>query len=178
MWNKLPVPGKPLKAILALILMIAVSLSGVTLGAYVKEIGLFTGAGVGPKYYAFEVDGVSGSKSVAPGESVSYPFTVRNHNGGGTAQVPLHVAIAISFPPSLAGTGKVTATLACNGAVLASSDTGTLECGGLDLASGVDDTDQYTLTLAWTGADMGLLGGMKETVFDPSMINIRVSGYQ
>jgi hypothetical protein len=178
MLNRRFIVSKPLKIIMALAVIISFSLFGTTLGMYVKEVGLFSSGRVGPRYYAFEVENNSSPQSVAPGESATFAFTVKNYDNGGVAQVPLKVAIAATYPMSLAGTGRVVAELKNGGTVLAVSDNGTLECGGLELSSAVNDTDQYTLSLTWLDADLIILGGMTTAVFDPSQVNIRVSGYQ
>lgn len=178
MSNKQPRAGRPLKAVLALALLIAASMLGTTLASYVKEAGLFGSGWVGPKYYAFEVDSGAGRNSLMPGESAVYDFTVKNYNSGGIAQVPLKVLIHVTFPATLAGTGRVLAELRGGDTLLGSSDSGTLECSGIELAANTKDTDSYTLTLTWLDADTALLGGMTENVFDPSAISIRVSGYQ
>lgn len=170
--------SKRLNILLAMALLIIAAWTGTTFAAYVKQTGLFSSGWVGPKYYAFEVESSSGHTSLAPGGSTSYAFTVKNHNSGGTAQVPLKVLVSISFPPSLAGTGKLRADLHGAGTLLRSSDTGTLECAGLDMAANIQETHSYTLTLTWVDADMAMLGGMKEEPFDPQAISIRVSGYQ
>jgi hypothetical protein len=178
MFDKQPRTGWPLKVILAFVLMIAASLLGTTLASYVKEVGLFGSGRVGPKYYAFEVDSTSGKNSLTPGESAVYAFTVKNHNSGGVAQVPLKVLIHITYPKTLADTGRVLAELRCGDALLASSDSGTLECAGIELAANTQDIDSYTLTLTWLDADMALLGTLTQNAFDPAAVSIRVSGYQ
>ena len=178
MFDKQPKAGRPLKAILALTLLIAVSLLGSTLASYVKEAGLFGSGWVGPKYYAFEVDSTGGKNSLTPGESAVYAFTVKNHNPGGVSQVPLKVLIHVTYPKTLADTGRVLAELRCGDALLASSDNGTLECSGIELAANTKDTDSYTLTLTWLDADMLLLGEIAQGAFDPAALSIRVSGYQ
>lgn len=178
MFDKQPRTGWPLKVILAFVLMIAASLLGTTLASYVKEVGLFGSGRVGPKYYAFEVDSIGGQNSLMPGESAVYAFTVKNHNNGGVAQVPLKVLIHVTYPATLAGTGRVLAELRCGDAMIGSSDSGTLESSGIELAANIEDTDSYTLTLTWLDADMDLLGAMTQSTFDPAAISIRVSGYQ
>ena len=175
---KQPRISKPLKVILILALLIAASLLGTTLASYVKEAGLFGGGWVGPKYYAFEVDSSGGQNSLSPGESTVYSFTVKNHNNGGVAQVPLNVLIHVTYPATLAGTGRVQAVLRSGDSLIGSSDSGTLECSGIELAANTKETDSYTLTLTWLDADMALLGGMTESAFNPAAISIRVSGYQ
>ena len=170
--------SKRVKILLAIALLVIAAWTGTTLSAYVKESALFPSGWVGPKYYAFEVDSSAGHTSLAPGESTSYAFTVKNYNSGGTAQVPLKVLINISYPPSLAGTGKLRADLFSGSTLLRSSDTGTLESAGFDLAANVQETHNYTVTLTWVDADMALLGGMTQESFDPQAISIRVSGYQ
>ena len=175
MWNKI---SKPLRVLLGLALLIAVSMAGYTLAAYVKTVNLFQGGWVGPKYFAFEVNGNSESQTVAPGGSASFPFSVSNYNNGGTAQVPLNVSISITYPQSLAGTGAVEAKLTLGGSTLATSTNGTLECNGAALPQNVQTTDKYTLTLTWLNADIAYLGTVKTSTFNPSDIKIRVSGYQ
>ena len=170
--------SKRVKILLAIALLVIAAWTGTTLSAYVKESALFPSGWVGPKYYAFEVDSSAGHTSLAPGESTSYAFTVKNYNSGGTAQVPLKVLINISYPPSLAGTGKLRADLYGGNTLLRSSDTGTLEAAGLDLAANVQETQNYTIKLTWVDADMALLGGIKGQPFDPQAISVRVSGYQ
>ena len=170
--------SKRVKIPLAIALLVIAAWTGTTLAAYVKQTGLFSGGWVGPKYYAFEVDSSAGRTSLAPGESTSYAFTVKNYNSGGTAQVPLKVLINISYPPSLAGTGKLRADLYSGSTLLRSSDTGTLESAGFDLAANVQETHHYTVTLTWVDADIALLGGIKGQPFDPQAISVRVSGYQ
>ena len=170
--------SKRVKILLAIALLVIAALTGTTLAAYVKQTGLFSGGWVGPKYYAFEVDSSAGRTSLAPGESTSYAFTVKNYNSGGTAQVPLKVLINISYPPSLAGTGKLRADLYGGDTLLRSSDTGTLEAAGLDLAANVQETHHYMIKLTWVDADMALLGGKKEEIFTAQAISVRVSGYQ
>ena len=170
--------SKRLKILLAMVLLVISAWTGTTLAAYVKEISLFSSGWVGPKYYAFEVESDFGHTSLAPGESASYPFAVRNYNDGGTAQVPLKVLISLDYPKSLAGTGKLRADLYSGSTLLRSSDTGTLESAGFDLAANVQETHHYTVTLTWVDADMALLGGMTQESFDPQAISIRVSGYQ
>ena len=178
MFDKQPRAGWPLRIILAFVLLIAASLLGSTLASYVKEAGLFGGGWVGPKYYAFEVDSTGGKSSLSPGESAVYAFTVRNHNTGGVSQVPLKVLIHVTYPQTLAGTGRVLAELRYGDALIASSDSGTLECAGIELAANTQDTDSYTLTLTWLDADMALLGEIAQSAFDPAAVSIRVSGYQ
>ena len=170
--------SKRVKILLAIALLVIAAWRGNSLAAYVKQTGLFSGGWVGPKYYAFEVDSSAGHTSLAPGESTSYAFTVKNYNSGGTAQVPLKVLINISYPPSLAGTGKLRADLFSGSTLLRSSDTGTLESAGFDLAANVQETHNYTIKLTWVDADMALLGGIKGQPFDPQAVSVRVSGYQ
>ena len=169
---------KKLKILLALALLIISAWTGSTFAAYVKDIGLFSSGWVGPKYYAFEVESNFGHTSMAPGESASYVFAVKNYNDGGTAQVPLKVLISLDYPKSLAGTGKLRADLFSGSTLLRSSDTGTLEAAGLDLAANVQETHHYMIKLTWVDADMALLGGIKGQPFDPQAIAVRVSGYQ
>ena len=178
MSSKYPWLFKRLGALLALALLLAVSLFGITLASYVKEARLFNQGWVGPKYYAFEVESGSGPEALAPGESTVYHFTVRNYNEGGTAQVPLKVLIRATFPTALAGTGRIVAVIRNGDQVLGTSDTGTLECNGLELAGNIQDTDSYSLTLSWLDADLNLLGGQTQDVIEPSAVNVRVSGYQ
>ena len=170
--------SKRLKILLAMTLLVISAWTGTTLATYVKETALFSSGWVGPKYYAFEVESSFGQRSLAPGESASYPFVVRNYNDGGTAQVPLKVLISLDYPQSLAGTGKLRADLYGGNTLLRSSDTGTLEAAGLDLAANVQETHHYMIKLTWVDADMALLGGIKGQPFDPQAISVRVSGYQ
>ncbi len=171
--------GRPLLVILALLAVLAASMLGVTFSAYVRELNLFGSGWVGPKYFAFEAAAATANQTLAPGASVNYAFTVRNDDGGGVAQVPLHVSIEITYPAQLAGTGAIQAELLRGGAVLASSTgTGTLSAAGATLPAGTATADAYTLRLTWQNADLALLGGMKDTPFDPSSITVRVSGYQ
>lgn len=170
--------SKRLKILLAMTLLVISAWTGTTLAAYVKESALFSSGWVGPKYYAFEVESSFGHTSLAPGESASYPFVVRNYNHGGTAQVPLKVLISLDYPSSLAGTGKLRADLYGGNTLLRSSDTGTLEAAGFDMAANVQETHNYMIKLTWVDADMALLGGIKGQPFDPQAISVRVSGYQ
>ena len=170
--------SKRVKILLAIALLVIAAWTGTTLAAYVKESALFSNGWVGPKYYAFEVESSFGHTSLAPGESASYPFAVRNYNDGGTAQVPLKVLISLDYPSSLAGTGKLRADLYGGNTLLRSSDTGKLEAAGYDLPANVQETHNYTIKLTWVDADMALLGGIKGQPFDPQAISVRVSGYQ
>lgn len=170
--------SKRVKILLAIALLIIAGWTGTTLAAYVKQTGLFSSGWVGPKYYAFEVESSAGRTSLAPGESTSYAFTVRNYNSGGTAQVPLKVLISLTYPPSLAGTGKLRADLYGGSTLLRSSDTGTLEAAGFDLSANVQETHNYKVTLTWVDADITLLGSLNGEHIDPQAISIRVSGYQ
>ena len=97
---------RPLVAILSILAVIALSMLGVTLSAYIKQINLFGDGWVGPKYFAFEIDSTGDTKSMAPGESVDYVFHIRNYNEEGTSQVDLRVSIEIEYPGQLAGTGR------------------------------------------------------------------------
>ena len=178
MFDKQPRSGRPLKIILALALLIAVSLLGSTFASYVKQAALFGSGWVGPKYYAFEVDSAGGKNSLSPGESAVYAFTVKNHNPGGVSQVPLKVLIHVKYPTTLADTGRVLAELRHGDALLGSSDNGTLECPGIELAANTQVADSYTLTLTWLDADMAMLGTLTQNAFDPAALSIRVSGYQ
>lgn len=170
---------KPLIVVLSFLAVISVSMLGVTLSSYVKQLQLFGEGWVGPKYFAFEVDSSGTQQSLAPGETVTYDFTVSNYDGQGVAQVPLHVSIEIDYPTQLAGTGAILAELYYNGTVLA-SDTGSgfLTAAGSTMPANTATTDTYSLKLTWQNADMVLLGDIQSTLFDPSSINIRVSGYQ
>lgn len=170
---------KPLIVVLSFLAVIAVSMLGITLSSYVKQLQLFGEGWVGPKYFAFEVDSNSSQQSLAPGETVTYDFSVSNHDNQGVAQVPLHVSIEIDYPTQLAGTGAILAELYYNGTVL-TSDTGTgfLTAVGATMPANTSTTDIYSLKLTWQNADMVLLGDIQSTIFDPSSIDIRVSGYQ
>ena len=170
--------GKPLKIILMLVVLLVLSMMGAALAAYAKDVTLFSTGWVGPKYYAFEVENELKRQSLAPEERAVYTFTVKNYNDGGTAQVPLKVAILVTCPVDLAQTGKVFAELTYDNSVLGSSDKGKIECSGREMAANVKQSDRYTLTLTWLDADTALLGTMTSAVFEPSNINIRVSGYQ
>lgn len=178
MSSKYPWLSKHLGVLLLLALLLAVSIFGVTLASYVKEASLFNQGWVGPKYYAFEVESGSGPEALAPGESTVYHFTVRNYNDGGTAQVPLKVLIHVTFPTTLAGTGRIEAVIRTGDQVLGTSESGILECAGLELAGNTPDTDSYSLTLTWLDADIILLGGQTQDIFEPSSVSVRVSGYQ
>lgn len=167
-----------LRAILLMAVLISASMMGISLAAYSKEVGLFNSGWVGPKYYAFEVEYESQQHKLAPGESTDYVFTVKNHNAGGVAQVPLKVAIAVTYPTDLGGTGTMQAELKHGNASLGTSDNGELACKGRELAANEKDSDQYTLTLTWLDADIDFLGTKKSEVFQPSQIKISVSGFQ
>ncbi len=170
---------KGIIVVLSLLTMIAVSMLGVTLSSYVKELQLFGSGWLGPKYFAFELDSDGGTKSLAPGEAVDYDFYVRNYDANGTAQVPLHVSVEITYPAQLAGSGAIKAELYREGSFLASSTgTGSLNVTGNTLPANSATTDHYTLKLTWVDADLTLLGTMVSQTFDSSTINISVSGYQ
>lgn len=170
---------RPIVIVLSILAVIAVSMLGVTLSAYIKQINLFDGGWIGPKYFAFEIDSDSAAKSLAPGESVDYDFDVRNFNEEGTAQVDLHVSIEIGYPAQLAGTGVIKADLYHDGALLASdTGSGSLAVTGSTLPGGTDTTDRYTLTLTWQDMDMEYLGEIQSGEFDASDVNISVSAYQ
>lgn len=170
---------KPIVIILSILAVIAVSMLGMTISAYVKQINLFSGGWVGPKYFAFEIDSSGETKSLAPGESVNYVFNVSNFNEEGAAQVDLHVSIEIEYPAQLAGTGVIKADLYKDGNLL-KSDTGSgaLAVTGSTLPGGTQTTDQYILKLTWQDMDMNYLGEIKGNEFDASDINISVSAYQ
>ena len=170
---------KPVFVVLSLLAVLAVSMLGITLSAYVKEVQLFGSGWLGPKYFAFDIDSNGEARSLAPGGSVDYNFTVRNHDGAGVSQVPLHVSIEISYPEQLAGTGVIQADLYREGSMLASdTGSGSLAVTGATLPAGTATTDGYTLKLTWLDMDMDLLGEMVDNNFEPSDVNIRVSGYQ
>ena len=169
---------KRLTVLLLLALVLSLSLLGFSLAVYVKEISLYQNGWVGPKYFAFTAEGFDQQKSIQPGGSVSFSFSVSNHDAGGTAQVALRTAFSITFPASLAGTGRLRAQLYSGSTLLSASETGTLECNGNTLPAAADDSDTYTLTLTWLDADLGLLGGLVSTPIDPSQISVRVSAYQ
>ncbi len=170
---------KPLLAVLSLLAVIAISMLGITLSAYVKELQLFSDGWLGPKYFAFESESDGGTKSLAPGESVTYDFTVRNYDDSGVAQVPLHVSIEIDYPGQLAGNGALQAELLREGLLLASDlGTGSLAVTGTTLPAGIATIDHYTLKLTWVDSDMVYLGDIQSNDFDASVISIRVSGYQ
>ena len=170
---------KSIMVILGLMAVIAVSMLTVTLSSYVKQLELFGGGWMGPKYFAFDVDSNGSAQDLAPGESVSYDFDVRNFDDNGVTQVPLHVAIEIDYPVQLADTGTIQADLYQSGSLLASdSGSGTLAATGSSMPANTATTDTYTLTLTWVDSDLVALGEQVSTIFDPSDINIRVSGYQ
>ncbi len=174
--------GRVMKAIivvLSLLTMIAVTMLGVTLSSYVKELQLFGSGWLGPKYFAFELDSDGGTKSLAPGENTEYDFYVHNFDANGTAQVPLHVSIEITYPPQLAESGAIKAELYRGGSLLASSTgTGSLNVTGNTLPANAATTDHYTLRLTWVDANLAVLGTKVSQTFDPSTISISVSGYQ
>lgn len=169
---------KRLTVLLLLVLILSLSLLGVTLAIYVKEVKLYDEGWVGPRYFAFTAEGSGQQKSLQPGGSVSFDFTVSNFDGDGIAQVPLHTTIAITIPNSLAGTGTLKGELRSGTTLLAASFAGSIECNGNTLAAGEKDSDTYTLTITWQGADLQMLGGKTTTPFDPSQIAVRVSAYQ
>jgi hypothetical protein len=170
---------KSLMVVLSLMAIIAVSMLSVTLSSYVKQLQLFGDGWMGPKYFAFDVDSVGNAQNLAPGETVSYDFDVRNFDDNGVTQVPLHVAIEIDYPVQLADTGVIQADLYQSGSHLASdSGSGTLAATGATMPANSATTDTYTLTLTWLDSDLTYLGDNVSTVFDPSDISIRVSGYQ
>lgn len=167
-----------LTALLMLVLLAAAGWSGTALAAYAKQSNLFGSGWVGPKYYAFEVESSAGGVKLAPGEGASYPFTVKNFNSGGTAQIPLKVLIKVDYPATLAGTGKVWAELHSGSTLLKKTDSGKLEYAGLDMAAGIKETHSYTLTLTWLDADISLLSGAEEDGLGTGAVSIIVSGYQ
>lgn len=167
-----------LTVLLVLALIAAAGWSGTALAAYVKQNSLFGSGWVGPKYYAFEVESSATGAKLAPGESADYPFSVKNFNSGGTAQVPLKVLIKADYPASLAGTGKVRADLYSGSTLLKSSETGTLECAGFEMTANIKETHSYTLTLTWLDADISLLSGAEEDGLGTEAVYISVSGYQ
>ena len=171
--------ARPIVIVLSILLVIAVSMLGVTLSSYVKQLSLFNSGWIGPKYFAFNIDSAGDTKSLAPGESVSYDFNVRNYDENGVSQVDLHVAIEIDYPGQLAGTGVIKAEL-FHGGDLITSDTGsgTLAAAGSTLPGGSEYADGYTLKLTWLESDMEYLGEIKANEFDVSDVQIRVSGYQ
>jgi hypothetical protein len=178
MCNKQRPARKRLTALLILVLLVAFSMFGFTLGTYVRQTTLFSSGWIGPKHFAFTVGNTVSSRSVEPGQSVSYPITVSNSASGGVAQVDLQVAITITYPTSLAGTGRIKATLTRDGQELASSETGLLECEGHTLPATQATTDEYTLTLTWLDADLVYLSDKTTQAFDSAQIHIDVSGYQ
>ncbi len=170
---------RPIVIVLSILALIAISMLGVTLSAYIKQINLFDGGWIGPKYFAFEIDSNSDTRSLAPGESVDYNFDVRNYNEEGTAQVNLHVSIEIEYPAQLAGTGVIRADLYHDGALLISDiGSGTVAVTGSTLPGGTQTTDRYTLTLTWQDMDMEYLGEIQSNTFEASDVNISVSAYQ
>ncbi len=170
---------KALMVVLSLMAMIAVSMLGVTMSSYVKELQLFGDGWMGPKYFAFDMDSSGDMQDLAPGETVDYDFSVRNFDNNGVTQVPLHVAIEIDYPAQLAGTGVIQSELLQGGSALASDlGNGKLAATGSTMPANTATTDTYTLSLTWLDSDLQLLGDMVSTVFDPSDINIRVSAYQ
>jgi len=170
--------SKQTKLVVLLLVLVIVSLFGGTLGIYSQELPVLSDSRVGPKYYAFEISNSVSSQSVAPGNSVTYTFSVSNFNSGGTAELDLQTYATIYFPTSLAGTGSVLAQLYCDGQLLGSSDTGTLYCPDLTLPENVQTTDVYSLTLTWQNADLTYLGENKWQTFDPSNIRISMAGSQ
>jgi len=169
---------KRLSVLLVLVLVLSLSLLGVTLASYVKEIKLYGEGWVGPKYFTFMADGSGQQKSLQPGGTISYDFTVSNFDAGGVAQIPLNTSIAITIPNSMASTGKLMGELRLGNTILASSFAGSTECNGNTLTAAIKDSDTYTLTITWLDADLALLGGKTSTPFDPSQITVRVSAYQ
>jgi hypothetical protein len=178
MWNKQKPARKRLMAALILVLLVAFSMFGFTLGTYVRQSDLFKNGWIGPKHFAFTLDNTVSHRSLEPGQSVSYPITVSNTADGGVAQVDLQVSISITFPTSLAGTGRISATLSRSGQTIATSDTGTLECAGSTLPAATATTDEYTLTLTWLDADLTYLSDKTTQAFDNAQIHVSVSGYQ
>jgi len=170
---------KALIVILSIVALLAISMLTVTISAYVKELNLFNSGWIGPKYFSFNLESSDSTKKLAPGESAEYRFTVSNNDSSGVSQVPLHVSIEIDYPAQLAGTGSILAELYLDGSVLA-SDTGSgfLAVMGATLPGGEATTDTYTLKLTWLDTDLKALGVMVDEDFEPSDINIRVSGYQ
>ncbi len=170
---------RPYMVILSILALIALSMLGLTLSAYVKQVNLFDDGWVGPKYFAFELDGDTATKSLAPGNSVEYRFSVKNYNQDGTAQVDLRVSIEIKFPEKLAGTGTIKAEL-YHGEDLLASDlgSGTLAATGSTLPGGTQTSDAYTLRLTWQDMDMEYLGTIKLEEFEVSDIEFNVSAYQ
>lgn len=170
---------KALMVILSLMAIIAVSMLGVTLSSYVKELQLFGDGWMGPKYFAFDMDSGGEMENLAPGETVTHDFSIRNFDDNGVTQVPLHVAIEIDYPAQLAGTGTIRAELLQGGTVLATDlGNGTLAATGATMPANSATTDTYTLSLTWLDSDLVILGDMVSMVFDPSDVSIRVSAYQ
>jgi hypothetical protein len=178
MWNKKNPASKRLMAALILVLLVAFSMFGFTLGTYVRQTTLFDDGWIGPKHFAFTVGNTVSHRSLEPGQSVSYPITVSNTAADGVAEVDLHVALSITYPTSLAGTGRITATLSRNGQTLATSESGTLDCTGSTLPATQATTDEYMLTLTWLDADLTYLSDKTTQAFSNSQIHIDVSGYQ
>ena len=58
---------KEIIVVLSLLTMIAVSMLGVTLSSYVKELQLFGSGWLGPKYFAFELDSDGGNEKPCAG---------------------------------------------------------------------------------------------------------------
>lgn len=179
MFPKLKLFRKPLVVLLTLLAIIAASMLSVTLSAYVKTLPFFGDGWVGPKYFAFDIHSDGETKSLAPGESISYDFSVYNHNDNGVAQIPLHISIEIHYPQQLAGAGTIRAELFREGASLATdTGSGVLAVMGKTLPAGVATTDVYTLTLTWLDTDTAYLTEIRDADFDPSKITISVSAYQ
>lgn len=178
MSNQSKASSRRLIILLSLALLVASVWVGPTLAAFVRQAKLFDGGWLGPKYYAFEVESSAQTQSIAPGESASYPFRVKNHNAGGAAQVPLNVLIQVSYPPTLAGTGRLKADLYHGGQLLHTSTGGTLECAGMSMIANVNVTNDYTLSLTWQDADLTALGAIANETLPADAISIRVSGYQ
>ncbi len=170
--------GKPTKVVFVLALLVIVSLFGGTMGIYSKQLPISGDSQIGPKNFAFEAAASITDQSVEPGGSASYEFTVSNFNGSGTAEVALQTYATVYFPGSLVGTGRVLAQLYYEGALLGSSDTGTLYCSGATLPANEQTTDTYTLTLSWLDADMAVLGDSKWQTITPSQVHINMAGYQ
>ena len=171
--------AKPWIVVLTILALIAVSMLGITLSSYIKELQLFGSGWVGPKHFAFSIDKSGDTKNLAPGESVEYTFSVRNHDNDGVSQIPLHVSIEIAYPPQLAGTGIIQADLYREGTLLASDvGGGALAASGSTLPANTATTDHYALTLTWLDSDVEYLGEIQSKEQEPSIISISVSGYQ
>ena len=104
---------------------------------------------MGPKYFAFDVDSNGSAQDLAPGESVSYDFDVRNFDDNGVTQVPLHVAIEIDYPRTAWRTRALYRRICIKAASLLASDSGsgTLAATGSSMPANTATTDTYTLTL-------------------------------